>query len=148
MTQQTLTTNNTTVNRMRDGFDRLFDSMLPAFARTLGVQSTIGGPAMNMIEGDMNLYVETELPGIALEDIELSVTNDVLTVAGSRVLSVDDDTVAQRRERVDYDFERSISLPMNVELDRTTAEVRNGVLTITLPKAEASRTRRIAVAQG
>lgn len=148
MTQQTLTTNSTTVNRMRDGFDRLFDSMMPAFARTLGVQSTNGGPAMNMIEDDVNLYVETELPGIALEDIELGVTGDVLTVAGSRVLSCDDDAVAQRRERVDYDFERSISLPVNVEIDRTSAVVRNGVLTITLPKAEASRTRRIAVAQG
>ena len=92
MTQQTLTTNTTTMNRMRDGFDRLFDSMLPTFARTLGVQSTNGGPAMNIIEDDVNIYVETELPGIMLEDIELSVTNDVLTIVGSRVLSAEDDT--------------------------------------------------------
>ncbi len=148
MTQQTLTTNTTTMNRMRDGFDRLFDSMLPTFARTLGVQSTNGGPAMNIIEDDVNIYVETELPGIVLEDIELSVTNDVLTIAGSRVLSVEDDTTVLRRERVDYNFERSISIPVSVELDRTSAEVRNGVLTVTLPKSETSRTRRIVVAQG
>ncbi len=148
MTQQTLTTNTTTMNRMRDGFDRLFDSMLPAFARTLGVQSTNGGPAMNIVEDDVNIYVETELPGIELGDIELSVTNDVLTIAGSRVLSTEDETTVLRRERVDYDFERSISIPVSVELDRTAAEVRNGVLTVTLPKAETSRTRRIVVAQG
>ena len=148
MTQQTLTTTDTTMDRMRGGIDRLFDSMLPTFARTLGVQSTLGGPAMNIIEDDVNLYVETELPGIALGDIELSVTNDVLTIAGSRVLTAEDETVAQRRERADYDFERSISIPVNVELDRTAAEIRNGVLTVTLPKAEASRTRRITVAQG
>lgn len=148
MTQQTLTTNTTTMNRMRDGFDRLFDSMLPTFARTLGVQSTNGGPAMNIIEDDVNIYVETELPGIMLEDIELSVTNDVLTIVGSRVLSAEDDTTVLRRERVDYNFERSISIPVSVELDRTSAEVRNGVLTVTLPKSETSRTRRIVVAQG
>ncbi|MCH2148765.1 MAG: Hsp20/alpha crystallin family protein [Phycisphaerales bacterium] len=146
MTQQTITTPETTINRVRDGFGVLFDSMLPTFARSLGLQS--GSPAMNMIEDDLNIYLEAELPGILLEDIELSVTDEVLTIAGSRTIVADDDASPIRQERMDYDFERSITIPVNVEIERAEAEIRNGVLTITLPKAEASRTRRIAVARG
>jgi HSP20 family protein len=146
MTQQTITTPETTINRVRDGFGVLFDSMLPTFARSLGLQS--GSPAMNMIEDDLNIYLEAELPGILLEDIELSVTDEVLTIAGSRTIVADDDVSPLRQERMDYDFERSITIPVNVEIERAEAEIRNGVLTITLPKAEASRTRRIAVARG
>jgi len=146
MTQQTMTTPETTINRVRDGFGVLFDSMLPTLTRSLGLQS--GSPAMNMIEDDLNIYLEAELPGILLEDIQLSVTDKVLTMAGSRTIVPDDDATPIRQERVDYDFERSITIPVNVEIEHAEAEIRNGVLTITLPKAEASRTRRIAVARG
>jgi HSP20 family protein len=146
MTQQTLTTPETKINRVRDGFGVLFDSMLPAFARSLGLQS--GSPALNMIEDDANIYVEAELPGIQLEDIELSVTDEILTISGSRTIGADDDETPLRQERVDYDFERSVTIPTSVDIELVEAEIRNGVLTITLPKSEASRTRRIAVMQG
>jgi HSP20 family protein len=124
----------------------MFDSMLPAFARSLGLQA--GSPAVNMIEDDVNIYVEAELPGIVLENIQLSITDEVLTLAGSRTLVVDDDLASLRQERVDYDFERTITIPTHVEVELAEAAIRNGVLTITLPKAESSRTRRIAVEQG
>ena len=146
MTQQTLTTPETKINRVRDGFGVLFDSMLPAFARSLGLQS--GSPALNMIEDDANIYVEAELPGIQLEDIQLSVTDEILTISGSRTIGAEDDETPLRQERVDYDFERSVTIPTSVDIELVEAEIRNGVLTITLPKSEASRTRRIAVMQG
>jgi HSP20 family protein len=146
MTQQTLMTPATNMTRVREGFGLMFDSMLPAFARSLGLPA--GSPAVNMIEDDVNIYVEAELPGIVLENIQLSITDEVLTLAGSRTLAADDDVTSLRQERVDYDFERAISIPTHVEVELAEAAIRNGVLTITLPKAESSRTRRIAVEQG
>ena len=148
MITQTMISPTTTMERVRDSVDRLFDSMLPAVVRTFNMNATHDGPAMNILEDDLNVYIETELPGVTLDDIELTITNDVLKVAGSRNLDIPSDTTTLRQERVDFSFERMITPPASIEIDAVEAVMRNGVLTVTLPKSEESRTRRISVAQG
>ena len=147
MTTQTMSTPTTAIGRVRDGVDRLFDSMLPAVARTFNMISAHEGPEINMLEDDFNVYIETELPGVTLDDIELTITNDVLTVAGSRDIDVPADTSVLRRERADFSFERTIRLPSMIEIDAVEATMRHGVLTVTLPKSEESRTRHVSVTQ-
>lgn len=134
------------MNRVRDGFDRLFDSMIPSFARTIGLsEGAQGGPALNVVEDDDRIYVEAELPGVSMDDIDVAVADSILTISGSRTLSSPEDVNALRQERGNFLFERSIAIPANVKIDEVEARMQNGVLKVTLPKAEQSRTRRVAV---
>ena len=146
MNTQALLTPNNAMNRVRYGIDRLFDTMVPSFVRNIGLtDEALTGPAVNMIETDDRLYVEAELPGVAMDDLEITVADNTLTISGARTLSTPDDATALRQERGDLVFERSIGLPMQVEVDAVEARMNNGVLQVTLPKASTSRTRRIAV---
>ena len=148
MNTQALLTPNNAMNRVRYGIDRLFDTMVPSFVRNIGLtDEALTGPALNLIEDDDRLYVEAELPGVAMDDLEITVADDTLTISGSRSLSTPDDATALRQERGDLVFERSLGLPMQVEVDGVEARMTNGVLRITLPKASTSRTRRISVTQ-
>jgi HSP20 family protein len=148
MNTQALLTPNNAMNRVRYGVDRLFESMVPSFVRNIGLSdSTLSGPALNVIEDDNRLYVEAELPGVALSDIEITVADNTLTISGSRTLSNLDDANALRQERGDFVFERSVTLSTQVEVDAVEARMTNGVLRVTLPKVLESRTRRIAVTQ-
>jgi len=148
MNTQALLTPNNAMNRVRYGVDRLFESMVPSFVRNMGLSdSTLSGPALNVIEDDNRLFVEAELPGVALSDIEITVADNTLTISGSRTLSNLDDANALRQERGDFVFERSLALPTQVEVDAVEARMTNGVLRVTLPKVLESRTRRIAVTQ-
>jgi HSP20 family protein len=148
MNTQALLTPNNAMNRVRYGVDRLFESMVPSFVRNIGLSdSTLSGPALNIIEDDNRLFVEAELPGVALSDIEITVADNTLTISGSRTLSNLDDANALRQERGDFVFERSVTLSTQVEVDAVEARMTNGVLRVTLPKVLESRTRRIAVTQ-
>jgi HSP20 family protein len=148
MNTQALLTPNNAMNRVRYGVDRLFESMVPSFVRNIGLSdSTLSGPALNVIEDDNRMFVEAELPGVALSDIEITVADNTLTISGSRTLSNLDDANALRQERGDFVFERSVTLSTQVEVDAVEARMTNGVLRVTLPKVLESRTRRIAVTQ-
>ena len=83
-----------------------------------------------------------------MEDLEITVADNTLTIGGARSLSVPDDATPLRQERGDLVFERSLGLPTQVEVDAVEARMVDGVLRVTLPKASTSRTRRIAVTQG
>ena len=146
MNTQALLTPNNALNRTRYGIERLFETMVPSLVRNIGLSgSAIGGPALNLVENDDQLFVEAELPGVAFSDVEITVADNTLTVSGTRVLSAPDDVNALRQERSDFVFERSLVLPTQVDVDAVEARMTNGVLSITLPKVTESRTRRIAV---
>jgi len=147
MNTQTMISPTNAMNRVRTGFDRLFENMIPSFVRSIGFNGTTNGPALNMLEDDDRLYVEAELPGVSLTNIDVTVADNTLTISGSRTLSTPDETSTLRQERSNFVFERSIALPMHVEIEAVVARMNNGVLTVTLPKADISRTRRIAVTQ-
>ena len=149
MNTQALLTPNNAMNRVRYGIDRMFDTMVPAFVRNIGLtDARLTGPSVNLIEDDDRLYVEAELPGVALEDLEITVADNTLAISGVRNLSVPDQATPLRQERGDLVFERSLGLPTQVEVDAVEAQMADGVLRITLPKVSTSRTRRIDVTQG
>ncbi len=127
--------------------DRLFDSMMSSqpfgFVPTIRSQWTY--PAINVWEDQGHLYAEAELPGLRMEDIEVLVTDDQLTLRGTRGVDVPGEARALRRERAIGAFERSVVLPAPIDTEHVEARLTNGVLTITLPKAAAGKPRRIEV---
>ena len=103
-------------------------------------------PALNIWEDDDSMYVEAELPGFNIDDIEMYVTGEnQLSLKGQRQRPQREGGTWHRQERGFGAFSRSLELPSPVDGDKVNAELTNGVLTITLPKKEAARPRRIEV---
>lgn len=101
-------------------------------------------PPLNLWEDDNNLYVEAELPELELTDLEIFVTGDnQLSIKGERKHPELGKGTWHRRERGHGGFSRVGKLPQYVDSDKVTAELRHGVLTITLPKRKEAKTRRI-----
>jgi HSP20 family protein len=103
------------------------------------------GPALNVWETAEAFIVETELPGVSMESLDLSVIGADLTIKGERTAQSPDQARFLRRERRGGRFERTITLPAEVDAEKVDAALVNGVLTINLPKAPAARPRKIAV---
>jgi HSP20 family protein len=105
------------------------------------------GIPVNVWADAESVTVTAELPGVAPEDVEVSVVGRRLTLRGERKTAVPGEgTRYHRRERTGGRFGRAISLPFPVEGDRVAAGLKDGVLTVTLPRAEADKPRRIEIA--
>ena len=103
-------------------------------------------PALNVWEDDDNVFVEAELPGLDLEDLEIYVTGEnQLSIKGERKVPVLEKGVWHRQERGYGAFSRLVELPYAVNADTVSAQFRHGILTITLPKREEVKPRRIEV---
>ena len=103
-------------------------------------------PLMNVTEDKNNYYVRAELPGLKADELDISVTGDNLSIAGERKLPVEDEKAQyHRREREAGRFSRILSLPAQIDAGKVEARCADGVLTVTLPKAEAAKPKQIAV---
>ena len=103
-------------------------------------------PLMNVTEDNDKYYVRAELPGIKADALDISVTGDTLSISGERTLPVEDEKAQyHRRERDSGSFSRIISLPSQVDTGKVEAHSKDGILTVVLPKAEASKPKQIAV---
>jgi HSP20 family protein len=105
-------------------------------------------PALNLSESGDTLFVEAEVPGVRPEDLSISVEGTTLVLRGERKADSPEGVSYHRRERVNGRFSKSISLPYEVQADGVLAEYKNGVLRLTLPKAEHAKPRSIAVKTG
>ena len=103
-------------------------------------------PAVDIRETDDALIVEAELPGIERKDVKVDIKDGVLTISGERKYEkeVEEENI-HRMERVYGRFSRSFSLPNNVDVDKVEAKLKNGVLTIRLPKKETARARTVEI---
>jgi HSP20 family protein len=123
--------------------DRLLDSPFFGGENTPPVP---GVPALDLYQDADNFTVKAEIPGLKKEDIKLSLQDGVLTLSGERRNEkAHDEKGGLRNERFFGRFERSINLPMQVDGTRVAAAYEDGVLTVTLPKAEAAKPRQIEI---
>ena len=131
------------VDRFRRDMDKLYD----AFAGRRRTATAAGVfPALNVSEDEDNLYVRAELPGIVPEQIEITTKENNLIIKGERKIAAEGEKVSyHRREREAGSFRRIISLPARVDTEKVTAACKNGVLTVTLPKAAEVKPRQIKV---
>jgi HSP20 family protein len=104
-------------------------------------------PALNVWGNSDQVIVTAELPGLEIEDLELNVVNNQLTIKGERKNDkpAGDDVVCHRCERDAGSFVRTIRLPFAVENEKVSAQYVNGVLTVTLPRHEATKPKRIKI---
>ena len=102
-------------------------------------------PALNVWEDDQALYAEAEMPGLSMNDIEVFVHGDELTVKGERKSNDDESVTYHCRERGFGTFSRVLRIPVEVNPENIEANLRDGVLTIKLPKVEAVQPRKITV---
>jgi len=135
------------VVRVRDEVDRLFDNLIDSAASfdPFRVFSAPTFPAINIWEEDKALHVEAELPGVNMQDLRLSVLGNELTIEGERRSPTMENGTFHRQERGMGKFTRVIHLPVEVDADKVEASLRDGVLTVHLPKSPAALPRRIEV---
>jgi len=128
---------------LREAMDRLFDD---AFTRPISMTGNLSLPAIDMYQTDDELVVKAAVPGVKAGDVQISVTGDVLSIKGeTRLKEESKDKAWHIREQRWGSFERRIMLPTDVVADKAKAEFEDGILTITLPKAEEVRPKTITV---
>jgi HSP20 family protein len=132
------------MDRLFDEFSRGWGTTLPArFGEEWGVFS----PRVDVREGDDEIQVSAELPGLDADDVDVGISNDLLTISGEKKEETEErGENYYHAERSYGSFRRSIPLPAEVDADKVEAVFEKGVLTVTLPKIAGAETRkRIAV---
>lgn len=134
------------LERMRRDMDALFKDFS---ADAGGYGGATVYPALNISEDAGNIYVRAEIPGVGAADLDISVENQTLTLKGERKACTAAERASYHRREIECGrFNRAISLPTRVEVEKVTAKSTNGILTITLPKAGEVKPRQIAVKAG
>ena len=106
-------------------------------------------PAMDLAENEDKLVLRADLPGVAEDDVEIEISDGVLTVAGERKDQYEKKTEGYHRvERAYGKFSRSLTLPDGIDADKVQAEFDNGVLDVTIPKPEERKPHKVAIARG
>jgi len=130
---------------LRNEIDRLFDSPLSELTRTSQLLSD-WTPALDVYEEKDNFVVKAELPGMKKEDIEVSLHDGCLIISGERQgEKKHESSEVYRAERFFGRFQRTVTLPTAVAADKVRAAYKDGVLTITLPKTEEAKSKKIDV---
>ncbi len=130
---------------LRDEIDRLFDLPLAGWEETSPWMSG-WTPALDVYEDKDQFVVKAELPGMKKDEIEVSFRNGSLTISGERKSEHErKEEDVYRSERYFGRFQRTIDLPTAVADDKVKAEYRDGILSITLPKAEEAKPKHISV---
>ena len=138
-------------NRRYGALSRLPDRFDELFSRFLGQEPEIFGgggwcPLLDISEKDDAVLVRAELPGMKADDIEITVDRSMLTVSGEKKdQSEDSGENYYHVERRYGQFQRTVSLPSEVDQDNIQASYESGVLTISLPKSAAAKPRKIPV---
>jgi HSP20 family protein len=135
-----LALNDSFINELPDRLRRMFEDALPFDA----VQPVGWIPAMEIVEKPHALIATAELPGLAAENIDVKVEDNVLTVSGEKTEEKEEgeeDSQYHLWERRYGSFHRSFTLPSAVNTDRISAEFTKGVLTVTMPKSESVKAK-------
>jgi HSP20 family protein len=122
---------------VREEMDRAFQSSFGSFFQPFAASERT--PALDVHQDEDQFTVVVELPGLKKEDIEITLDNSVLTVAGQRKQQENGKEIRFAK------FQRSVTLPIAVASDKVTASYENGLLQVVLPKAEEAKPKRISL---
>lgn len=136
--------------------------MRDPFAALLGLQRAMDGvmgndwfgsrtagsgafPAVNVFTDGENYVLVAELPGVRKEDLDVEVRGDTLRIQGKKTIAYDESASVHRRERSAGQFDRTLTLPAEIDAGKVAAEYRDGLLTLRLPRAESAKSRTVAI---
>lgn len=128
-----------------DAIQRALDSRLSSDwmgSRTTGTGSF---PPINIFQQDDDFVAIIELPGVAKEDLNIQAKQNLIRISGRKAIEYDRGASIHRRERVGGTFDRTITVPVQIEPDRIKAEYRDGVLALFIPRAESEKPRSITI---
>ena len=131
-------------------FDQLRSDMLRLLDAVAGnTSSDLGAgvfPPLNISQDDDNFYVRAEVPGINASELSISAARNRLSVSGRREIAREHERVSyHRRERAEGSFNRTVTLPIDIDAEHVEARYADGILTLTVPKAEETKPRQITV---
>ena len=132
------------LSNLRQEMDRLWDMTFPSRATPFFAGWS---PALDLYDAEDRLVAKVELPGMKKEDIEIAYQEGVLNLSGERKPDAPTakDTQPYRTERFTGKFQRSLSLPVPIQVDQIRASYKDGVLTIDLPKSEEAKPHKVEV---
>lgn len=134
------------LRNLQDEMNRLFNLSSPRFENREEIVRGAWSPSVDIIEGKDEIAIETELAGMKIEEVDVSIENNVITISGERKFEKTDETDNYHRiERSYGTFTRSFTLPRNVISEEANAQFKNGILRITLPKREEAKARKIEI---
>lgn len=135
------------IAKLRNDMDDMFSRMLGDFNWPFTTAGTATAwPALDIADRENDILVRAEVPGLNAEDVEISVHGNVLSISGEKKESEEDKKEGYYHSERSYgSFRRDITLPTEVDPDKVNAEMKNGVLTVTLPKAEKAKTIKVKV---
>ena len=129
----------------RSIFDEFFNQALSEGGNQF---SEVLNAAMDVAETDLAFEVKLDLPGIKAEEVDIQIDNNTLTIRGQRSSEKEETDEAKQYHRIERSsgsFTRSVVLPNSINEDETVAEFKDGVLTITAPKTEDAKPRKISI---
>jgi len=136
----------TAVPTLQNRVNRLFDDMFPEIREGVDTGLMEWRPMVDTYEKDDAIIVNAELPGVKKDDISIDVKNNILTISGERK---DEEEVNEdnyfRKERFYGKFQRSFTLPENVDPDKVDAAYKDGVLEVKIPKTDEGSTKKIEI---
>lgn len=145
-----MTTVRWTANPEMKNLQSQINRILEPFARVaFGDEDLVSGtwvPPVDVAEAQDKILVRAEVPGMRQEDISIEFENGLLTLRGERKLEKNDGVTWHRVERTYGNFSRSFTLPRTVDAERITANYRDGILEITVPKREEAKPKQIKIA--
>lgn len=110
------------------------------------VESASWIPPVDLLETETSFVFTAELPGLDKKDLDISLEDNVLTVSGERTFNKESENDNYHRvERAYGTFRRAFSLPTGVDADKVDAKFKDGLLTLSVPKSETAKPRRIAI---
>lgn len=127
------------VERFRRRFDRLFYD----YDRERGTRSA--GPRTNVFDTGSSLLFEVELPGFTSADVQITVDKNVMTLSGERKAEAPEGYSVHRRERASLKFSRSFNIATPIDVEKVTASLKDGILSLVLPKATENQPRQITI---
>ena len=140
------------VGTFSDPFDALFDLQRTLEARRasdwLRDATTSMGPfpPINVFQQGEDYLAIIELPGVNKDDLEVQAKENLIRISGKKTINYKEGVSVHRRERVSGEFDRTLSIPVQVDPDGIKAEFRDGVLALFLPRAESDKPRSIKIA--
>jgi HSP20 family protein len=129
------------MSQLRRRLDRVFEEV----DGERGWTTTDQFPRTNIYDTGKSFVLQAEVPGLSEKDVNLTLTQDVLTLSGERKVETPEGYSVHRRERVPMRFSRSFALPAKVDPEKVSATIKDGVLAVTVDKAPEVQPRQISI---
>ena len=130
---------------LRSRMNRLFTDFDRHYGEESGWRVADGTPRTNLYDLGEKLEIAAEVPGMSKEDLNIKIQGNYLEVSGTRKSDAPEGYKTHRVERGTPTFTRSFTLPSDVDSERVEASLKNGILTLTLPKAEAAKPKQVTI---